>query len=99
MAELGVDVPFYDDAQSFGSTDMGNLSQAVPAMHTSVAIAPHGTSEHTPEFARLADIDASLSRILQGASALSMTAIDLNVAAEWKGGREFAKGTNRDGNH
>jgi amidohydrolase len=77
MSALGHEVPFYDDEQSFGSTDMGNLSQAVPAIHTSVAIAPHGTSEHTPEFARLADEDNSLTRILEAATALAMTAIDL----------------------
>jgi amidohydrolase len=101
MAEQDVAVPFYDDAQSFGSTDMGNLSQAVPAIHTSVAIAPHGTSEHTPEFARLAAADASLSRVLQAASALSMTAIDLlsSPVEMEEVNKEFARGTNSNGKH
>ncbi len=77
MAPLGREVPFYNADQSFGSTDMGNVSQAVPAIHTSVAIAQPGTSEHTPEFAALAREEKSFEAALQAATALAMTAIDL----------------------
>ncbi len=34
-----------------GSTDMGNVSHAVPSIHPLVAVAPPGVSIHTPEFA------------------------------------------------
>jgi len=77
MATLGLKVPIYDPDQSFGSTDAGNLSQAVPTIHTSVAIAPSGVSEHTPEFARLAREESGFEAVLRAATALSLTAIDL----------------------
>jgi amidohydrolase len=77
MALLGHPVPFFNEAQSFGSTDMGNISQRVPAIHTSVAIAPPGTSEHTPEFARYASQDSSFEAVILAATAMAYTAIDL----------------------
>ena len=77
LAALGNEIPFYNSDQSFGSTDAGNLSQAVPTIHTSVAIAPPGVSEHTPEFARLAREENGFKAVLQAATALSQTAIDL----------------------
>jgi len=77
MAVLGGAVPFYNDEQSFGSTDMGNVSQIVPSIHTSVAIAPPGVSEHTAEFARYAGSEKGLTQSLRAAGGLAMTAIDL----------------------
>jgi len=77
MAVLGRAVPSYNDEQSFGSTDMGNVSQLVPSIHTSVAIAPPGESEHTVEFARYAGSERGLTQSLGAAGALAMTAIDL----------------------
>ena len=93
MAALGYEVPFFNEAQSFGSTDMGNLSQRVPAIHTSVAIAPPGVSEHTAEFAAIAGEERSFERVLEAATALSMTAIDLfgDPAILAKVKREFEK--------
>ena len=77
MERLGNPVPIFDPAQSFGSTDMGNVSQILPAIHTSVAIAPPGESEHTLEFARYAGSERGLTQCLRAAGALAMTAIDL----------------------
>jgi amidohydrolase len=77
MAALGGAVPFYNDEQSFGSTDMGNVSQIVPSIHTSVAIAPPGVSEHTAEFASYAGSEKGLTQSLRAAGGLAMTAIDL----------------------
>ena len=77
MAILGHSVPFYNQEQSFGSTDMGNVSQAVPAIHASVAIALPGVSEHTEEFARLAGERNSFQVVMEAATALAFTAIDL----------------------
>jgi metal-dependent amidase/aminoacylase/carboxypeptidase family protein len=77
MAVLEHSVPYYNGDQSFGSTDMGNVSQKLPAIHVSVAIAPHDVSEHSTEFARLAREDKSFEAVLQAATALSFTAIDL----------------------
>ena len=77
MERLGSAVPLFNGAQSFGSTDMGNVSQVVPSIHTSVAIAPPGESEHTAEFAQYASNENGLTQCLRAAAGLAMTAIDL----------------------
>lgn len=77
MEHTGYAVPLFNAAQSFGSTDMGNVSQIVPSIHTSVAIAPQGESEHTLEFARYAANENGLTQSLRAAAGLAMTAIDL----------------------
>ena len=77
MERVGNAIPLFDPQQSFGSTDMGNISQIVPSIHTSVSIAPPGESEHTVEFARYSGSERGLTQSLRAAGALSMTAIDL----------------------
>ncbi len=77
MERIGSAVPLFNAAQSFGSTDMGNVSQIVPSIHTSVAIAPQGESEHTVEFARYAAKENGLTQSLRAATGLAMTAIDV----------------------
>ncbi len=77
MEKNGSAVPMFNPEQSFGSTDMGNLSQIVPSIHTSVSIAPPGESEHTVEFARYAATERGLTESLIAAAGLAMTAIDL----------------------
>ncbi len=77
MGRIGNTVPLFNSAQSFGSTDMGNVSQIVPSIHAAVAIAPQGESEHTIEFARYAANENGLTQSLRAAAGLAMTAIDL----------------------
>jgi metal-dependent amidase/aminoacylase/carboxypeptidase family protein len=59
-----------------GSTDMGNVSQLVPAIHPMIAVAPAGVPIHTPEFAEHAGSAAGDKAVLDGAKALAMTIID-----------------------
>jgi amidohydrolase len=82
MARLGKNVPLAKPEQSFGSTDMGNISQIVPAMHAECGIAPNNmhVGEHTPEFAALAYDETSFDNILAAAAGLAMTIIDLIAA-------------------
>ena len=61
----------------FGSTDMGNVSQVVPAIHAMIAIAPRGISIHSPDFARAAVSEAGFKGMVDGATAVAMTVIDL----------------------
>jgi amidohydrolase len=60
-----------------GSSDFGNLSQALPAIHPYVAMVPEGTSAHTPEFAAAAASPAGLRALHLAATALAATAADL----------------------
>lgn len=59
-----------------GSTDMGNVSQAVPSIHPYVAIAPPGVAGHSTEFLEAAASDEGRRGMELGAAALAMTALD-----------------------
>jgi metal-dependent amidase/aminoacylase/carboxypeptidase family protein len=60
-----------------GSSDFGNVSQVLPAIHPYVAIVPEGVSAHTPEFAAAAASPAGLRGLHLAAIALAATAADL----------------------
>lgn len=60
-----------------GSSDFGNLSQELPAIHPYVAMAPEGTSAHTPEFAAAAASPAGMRALHLAATALARTTAEL----------------------
>jgi len=60
-----------------GSTDMGNVSQALPALHPYLAIAPDGTAGHTVEFREASLSPAGHEGLINAAKGMAMTAIDL----------------------
>lgn len=64
------------------STDMGNVSYLVPAIHPMVKVAPADVSLHTPEFARWADGPEARQGVLDAAKAMAMTAVDLWCRAD-----------------
>lgn len=60
-----------------GSTDMGNVSLAIPAIHPTIKVEAHGASNHQPEFAKwCAEPDADQA-LYDGGVAMAWTAIDL----------------------
>jgi amidohydrolase len=74
-AELGRPEP--DDGAATFSTDMGNVSLAMPTIHPCIAIESNGAVNHQPEFAE-ACINPSADRaVREGALAMAWTAIDL----------------------
>jgi len=60
-----------------GSSDFGNLSQALPAIHPYIAMVPEGTSAHTPAFAEAAASSAGMRALHLATTALAATAADL----------------------
>jgi amidohydrolase len=58
------------------STDMGNVSMRVPAIHPLLAIAPPGVTIHQPEFAEWAASDHAEAGVVDGAVGLARTAAD-----------------------
>jgi amidohydrolase len=64
-------------AEVVGSTDMGNVSYAVPSIHPMLAVAPAGISIHTPEFTQYAGGEEGDRAVLDGARAMAMTVADL----------------------
>ena len=59
-----------------GSTDMGNISYRMPAIHPMLAAAPRDVVIHHPDFAHWAGSEMGDLAALDGAKALAMTAID-----------------------
>ena len=60
-----------------GSTDMGNVSQVVPSIHPTIAIAPREVVIHTPEFAAAAASQAGHEGLMDAAKAMAMTVADI----------------------
>jgi metal-dependent amidase/aminoacylase/carboxypeptidase family protein len=77
IRSLGRRMPLTDPERSFGSTDMGNVSQIVPGIHPGVAIASPQAANHSPEFALAAASEAGIGGMLDAAKALAMTVVDL----------------------
>ncbi len=69
--------PPNNDAVVVGSTDMGNVSYAVPSIHPIIAVAPHDVTIHTPEFAHHARSHKGDEAVLDGAKIMAMTIADL----------------------
>ncbi|MFJ9041775.1 amidohydrolase [Streptomyces sp. NPDC102406] len=64
-----------------GSSDIGNVSTRVPAIHPFVAIMGSENSDHTPEFARAAAGPRGRAVMLAAAEALGCTAADVLLRA------------------
>ena len=59
-----------------GSTDMGNVSYAVPSIHPMIKVAPGGIAIHTPDFAVHAGSEAGDQAVVDGALTMAMTIVD-----------------------
>jgi amidohydrolase len=62
---------------NLGSTDMGNVSQVVPAIHPYLEIADEGIAGHSKEFAKASSSEKGYSAMIAAAKALAMTAVDV----------------------
>ena len=76
MALLGEEVTVLKPEDADGSTDVGNVSHKAPTIHPDLGIGSNIIA-HTPEFALAAGSDYAQERLLVGAKAMAMTAIDL----------------------
>ncbi len=78
LQSLGRDVAMEPESRrSMGSTDMGNVSAIVPAIHPSMAVAPPDVPIHTEAFRDISATDAGHAAVLDSAKALAMTAVDV----------------------
>jgi amidohydrolase len=71
-----------DPNERMGSTDMGDVSHLLPAIHPYLAIAPENIAGHTVEFREYSISDAGKAAMLDAAKALAMTTIDLLINPE-----------------
>ncbi|KAL6408667.1 amidohydrolase AmhX [Ilyonectria robusta] len=81
MDALGVPVSVPAEGDTIGgSTDMGNVSQAVPGLHAIIGIpAPASTSIHSRAFSEAAGTIKAHERIMEAAKAMTLTAWSILV--------------------
>ena len=77
LERIGVPEDPEDPEAGYGSTDCGNVSQAIPTIHPYIRIAPDGVPLHSREFAEWAKSPLARAGMLAGAKALALTALDL----------------------
>ncbi|HEY5834578.1 M20/M25/M40 family metallo-hydrolase [Streptomyces sp.] len=77
LARTGIQLTEPAPGTHLGSSDMGNVSTRVPAIHPFVAIMGPDGSHHTPEFAAAAAGPRAREVMLAAAEALACTAADV----------------------
>ena len=82
LEALGRQVRDPEERHSMGSTDMGNVSALVPAIHPTVAIASPDIPIHTPHFRDVAASEEGLQGMLDAAKAMAMTVVDVLTDAD-----------------
>jgi amidohydrolase len=63
--------------KGMASTDMGNVSLALPAIHPRIGLGSYPASNHQPEFAAYCVTDVADQAVIDGATAMAWTAIDV----------------------
>src|SRR5262249_19824613 len=77
LAELGIASEETDPTLSLGSTDMGNVSHALPAIHPFVAVCPRGAARcHEPAFPEVAGSASAFEATMACAKAMALVALD-----------------------
>ena len=77
LESLGRKIAPFEPYFDFGSTDVGNVSQAIPAIHPSVAIVSPNVMLHSSDFVLAAASESGHKGLLDAAKALAMTIADL----------------------
>lgn len=77
LGAVGREVIEDTSRRSMGSTDMGNVSELVPAIHPTIAIAPRTVGAHSPEFERCAASEDGHRGLIDSAKALALTVVDV----------------------
>lgn len=92
MALLGI--PIDEDDGRRGSSDIGNLSQVLPALHPSLAIVDPDVPGHSRAFAEATLTPKGREALLRAAKLLALTAYDFLTSRELREGirRDFEKG-------
>ncbi|HEX3789005.1 MAG TPA: amidohydrolase [Pseudonocardiaceae bacterium] len=82
LGELGIAVEPASTANPAGSSDIGNVSQRIPAVHPYLQIAPRGTASHSAAFREAAASDEAHAAMIRAAEALALTGADLLLDGE-----------------
>ena len=77
MKALGEEMEYPDPHMLYGSSDLGNVSIKMPAIHDYLAIAPEGVNSHHPDFEKAACSPRADEICIKAAKGLAMTAVDV----------------------
>lgn len=77
MEFLGEQMEYPDPKERVGSSDVGNVSLEIPAIHEYLAIADPSVAGHTPEFREAAVSPRSDKVVILAAKGLALTGLDL----------------------
>jgi amidohydrolase len=77
LQRVGLEETPPDPTRGSGSSDMGNVSQVVPALHPSIAIAPRGVAGHSLEFTEYARSAAGMQGQADAAQVMALTIAEL----------------------
>ena len=77
LRELGEPVEGLDDHEQLGSSDIGNVSWVVPAIHPLIAVGPRSVAIHSHEFANLTISESGNRALIIAAKSMALTCIDL----------------------
>ena len=82
MESLGEEMHYPDPDKRVGSSDFGNVSMVVPAIHEYLGIAPESVAGHTDAFREASRSQRGDDVAVLAAKGLAMTGWDLAVSAE-----------------
>ena len=82
MEALGLEVEVATGNERMGSSDIGNVSQVVPAIHPYIKIGPEEMGGHTPQVREAAASPEGHEGMIQMAKTMAMTAVDLLAEPE-----------------
>ncbi len=78
MADLGIQMSWPDPKKQYGSSDIGNVSIKIPAIHDYLSITQDETIQaHTTQFAQAAITPYAEDICIKGAKGLAMTGYDI----------------------
>jgi amidohydrolase len=82
LAHAGIELTPPEPGVFLGSSDIGNVSGRVPAIHPFVAIMTSEGSDHTPEFATAASSERGRRVMLAATEALARTTVETLLSAD-----------------
>ena len=82
LTALGIDYEIPPESAGVGSSDIGDVSQLVPAIHPYLQICEKGVGNHTPEFAEASGSERADDLTAPGATVLAWTAADVLLRPE-----------------
>lgn len=85
MEILGIEMKWPDPKAQYGSSDIGNVSIKIPAIHDYLSITDDKTIQaHTKEYADAANSEEAQEICLKGAKGLAMTGYDILSSDEFQ---------------